>query len=293
MRKLWTDPQNSLRPEDLHNRGRAHIPHLLLAVIQADPSTLKCVRYFQHYVSAIHKLTKLSVIDLPGDLTVSVLSRMFMHAAGFPDFVSLCAALTSIISEGNSTVYEYRQAHPAPSHLFDSFLRGVPDRSFSRFFDFISKQLPRLPTYELAELCGLLLGLCRTARWRSESETSFITFICKRSSSLFSYLFAVLRNPGMVKPTDGHVTHPFIPSILALAAVMLNRITHTWTEQTQPFLRICGRARLFEGLEVSLVHSQNWSHTLGTHPSCFCTSMSFLSCLPADVRLSPMSHSAS
>ncbi|EIM81034.1 uncharacterized protein STEHIDRAFT_150106 [Stereum hirsutum FP-91666 SS1] len=258
-RRLWTDPQNSLRPEQPHIGERADFARMLLAIVLVDP-------------------TLLSIIDNPGDLTVPILSRMLVYTSGLSDFLSLSVALATVfyplsVAQEDSAIYEYRQAHPAALNMFDSFLLGLPNRSFSAFFDFILDRLPHLPTYELSELCGMLDSLCHKAQWGSEADTIFIRYMCGRSSSIFSYLFAIFRDPAMVKPTEGHSPNAFMPSIMRLVAYLTNQVTSEWTEQSQPFIRICRQARLFDALEGLLVHGRHWQQSLepfGTIISSIC-----------------------
>lgn len=143
---------------------------------------------------------------------------------------------------------------------------GLPNRSFSAFFDSVLDRLPRLPTYELSELGGMLHSFCHKAQWNSETEVVFIRYICNRSSSLFSYLFTTFRDPGMVQPSERHSQNAFMPPIMRFTAFLFKQVTNEWTEQSQPFIRVCRQALLFDALEGFLVHGQHWPQSLGMHP---------------------------
>lgn len=190
---------------------------------------------------------------------------MWLHSTETQDFslclFSLMAALwpdrLALPKDLNLVARQYRQQNPVPRHVVISFTRGFPDGSPRKFIRELERRLSTWNTEDLVQVSGLLSGLCSEAQWnRSDDDNAFIRVMC-RSTDLFHGLFLALRVPENVAPSASYLSHAFSRPIVMLAETILRRTITEWTGQREPFIRLCLKARLFDGLESVFTHGQN------------------------------------
>lgn len=163
-------------------------------------------------------------------------------------------------------VYQYRQSHPIPPHIISSFLHGVPKRSPGHFIDIFLQRPISLRLKQLTAVYSLLLTMSRVAQVGSDLDTSLMKTIC-RSQQMFTYLFSLLHDPRQLSLALGSDSVTAVKGVLHLTRHLLNLVDGRWADQAASFLRVCGRSRLFEGLEGILRYGRYELYNLCTYPS--------------------------
>ncbi|EIM88857.1 uncharacterized protein STEHIDRAFT_166835 [Stereum hirsutum FP-91666 SS1] len=148
---LWLKPQYSLKPGWCHVDERYITGALLIFMLSMDPSIL-------------------DVIDSPNDITVAVLTRMWLHSTETRDFIGCLTPLLTVFWPQAQVIpgvveacQEYREIRPVPQHIIASFTRGFPDGSARKFVRALEKRLPTMEIADLSEVNRALAYLFRAA----------------------------------------------------------------------------------------------------------------------------------
>lgn len=124
-----------------------------------------------------------------------------------------------------------------------------------------------METADLSEVSRALAYLCRAAQWgRSDADDAFIRAMC-RGQDLFDGLLLAIREPHRVVPSEGSDTgtNVFQEWVVLLVETIFRKLTTEWAMHREPFIRLCRKAKLLDGLEVLFFQGFNRAVAFGKY----------------------------
>lgn len=142
---------------------------------------------------------------------------------------------------------------PLPKDLYARMLKGVPNGSFTQFFERYTRSLRSCSAFELYGGIHMLELLCYRAIREYDTEAEFLEALF-HSHSLLAWLITIVKSPDTAVPILGDQMSAVIQTALSLLIYCLRHIiVEGLGDSGSDFLRFMCRADLFGAVENLLV----------------------------------------
>lgn len=195
-----------------------------------------------------------SVIDADNDITLSLLTRYFVHCTEEQDTTYLINILTLLTTpERDAALIEYRQAHPIPQTWLARMIRGAS--TLRKLFDKCGTHLTQTMKSELS--AGLVQDFIVLLFELVNKQGKALSSEIRQSSSFWTNLFIYMRRNAerKISATDKAAERRARGSIrncIGFTANWMHACHFDAPAQLRPFVELCVKADLFGALDPAL-----------------------------------------